>query len=88
MEVLFARLEMQGRRNGIRLGARDFSRNRENSHLNKSLGTTLTEILDTVNRYLETKGIRITTGTIVDATFIHAPSSTKSASGERDPAMH
>ena len=32
--------------------------------------------------------IRITTGTIVDAAIIHAPSSTKNSSGERDPAMH
>ena len=46
------------------------------------------EMLDTVNRHLESKGIRITTGTIVDATIIHAPSSTKNASGERDPEMH
>jgi IS5 family transposase len=45
-------------------------------------------MLMTVNRYLETKGIRITTGTIVDATIIHAPSSTKNSSGERDPEMH
>ena len=42
----------------------------------------------TVNKYLDSKGIRITTGTIVDATIIHAPSSTKNSSGERDPAMH
>ena len=27
-------------------------------------------------------------GTIVDATIIAAPSSTKNASGERDPEMH
>src|SRR5450432_163039 len=46
------------------------------------------EMLMTVNRYLETKGIRITTGTIVDATIIHAPSSTKNSTGERDPEMH
>ncbi len=46
------------------------------------------KMLDAVNRYLETKGIRITTGTIVDATIIHAPSSTKNSSGQRDPAMH
>ena len=46
------------------------------------------EMLMTVNRYLETKGIRITTGTIVDATIIHAPSSTKNSSGKRDPEMH
>src|ERR1700691_1082419 len=46
------------------------------------------EMLMTVNRYLATKGIRISTGTIVDATIIHAPSSTKNSSGTRDPAMH
>jgi IS5 family transposase len=45
-------------------------------------------ILVTVNRYLDSRGIRITTGTIVDATIIHAPSSTKNSSGERDPEMH
>ncbi|MHB1865681.1 MAG: IS5 family transposase [Candidatus Saccharimonadales bacterium] len=46
------------------------------------------EMLMTVNRYLETKGIRISTGTIVDATIVHAPSSTKNSSGKRDPEMH
>jgi IS5 family transposase len=46
------------------------------------------QILDTVNLYLESKGIRISTGTIVDATLINAPSSTKNASKERDPEMH
>jgi len=46
------------------------------------------EMLDTVNRHLDSKGIHIATGTIVDATIIHAPSSTKNASGERDPEMH
>src|ERR1035437_7865378 len=46
------------------------------------------EMLDTVNYHLEAKGIRIATGTIVDATIIHAPSSTKKARGERDPEMH
>ena len=46
------------------------------------------KILDTVNLYLESKGIRIGTGTIVDATIIYAPSSTKNSSGERDPEMH
>src|SRR6202011_5900707 len=46
------------------------------------------KILDTVNLYLESKGIRIGTGTIVDATIIHAPSSTKNSNGERDPEMH
>ena len=46
------------------------------------------QILDTVNWYLERKGIRIASGTIVDATIIHAPSSTKNEKKERDPAMH
>jgi len=45
------------------------------------------EMLETVNLHLESKGIRITRGTIVDATIINAPSSTKNQSGERDPAM-
>lgn len=45
-------------------------------------------ILDAVNLYLDSKGIRIATGTIVDATIIHAPSSTKNAKKERDPEMH
>jgi transposase, IS5 family len=45
-------------------------------------------MLDAVNLHLEAKGIRIATGTIVDATIIHAPSSTKNTKKERDPAMH
>ena len=46
------------------------------------------EMLETVNLYLESKGVRITTGTIVDATLIHAPSSTKNREQQRDPEMH
>src|SRR5258708_30040141 len=45
-------------------------------------------MLDAVNVHLEAKGIRIQTGTIVDATILHAPSSTKNARQERDPEMH
>ena len=45
-------------------------------------------MLEAVNIHLEARGIRIATGTIVDATILHAPSSTKNASGERDPEMH
>jgi len=41
-----------------------------------------------VNRYLADCGITISGGTIVDATIIHAPSSTKNQDGERDPEMH
>jgi IS5 family transposase len=46
------------------------------------------KILDAVNGHLAGKGIRITTGTIVDATILHAPSSTKNSTGKRDPQMH
>lgn len=46
------------------------------------------QMLDTVNLYLAGRGIRITTGTIVDATILHAPSSTKNENKERDPEMH
>src|SRR2546421_354079 len=34
------------------------------------------------------KGRRITTGTIVDATILHAPTSTKNREQQRDPEMH
>jgi len=44
-------------------------------------------MLDAVNLHLAAKGIRIESGTIVDATIIHAPSSTKNEAGKRDPAM-
>ena len=46
------------------------------------------QMLATVNLYLGSRGIRITTGTIVDATILHAPSSTKNEKKERDPEMH
>jgi IS5 family transposase len=45
-------------------------------------------ILEVVNEHLAGRGIRISTGTIVDATIINAPSSTKNASKQRDPDMH
>jgi transposase, IS5 family len=45
-------------------------------------------MLATVNEHLQKKGVRIATGTIVDATIIHAPSSTKNQKQERDPEMH
>jgi IS5 family transposase len=46
------------------------------------------EILSRVNGYLSRKGLMLKRGTIVDATIIAAPSSTKNADGERDPEMH
>lgn len=45
-------------------------------------------LFEQVHAHLEARGIRISTGTIVDATIIAAPSSTKNASGQRDPEMH
>ena len=41
-----------------------------------------------MNLYLASKGIRISTNTIADATIIAAPSSTKNEKKERDPQMH
>ena len=38
-------------------------------------------------RHLESQGLRLREGTIVDASIIEAPSSTKNRSGERDPEM-
>jgi IS5 family transposase len=46
------------------------------------------DILKLVNRHLTNKGLMLKRGTIVDATIISAPSSTKNANGERDPEMH
>ena len=45
-------------------------------------------ILETVNRILTERGLMLKSGTIVDATLIAAPSSTKNARRERDPEMH
>jgi IS5 family transposase len=46
------------------------------------------QLLATINATLATKGLMLKTGTVVDATLIAAPSSTKNSSGERDPEMH
>jgi IS5 family transposase len=46
------------------------------------------QILERVNAHLVRKGLMLKRGTMVDATIIEAPSSTKNASGERDPEMH
>ncbi|MBQ0946198.1 IS5 family transposase [Ideonella sp. 4Y16] len=45
------------------------------------------QILQTVNDLLSAKGVMLKSGTVVDATLIAAPSSTKNSSGERDPEM-
>jgi len=41
-----------------------------------------------VGEVLQTRGLKVGTGTIVDATIIGAPSSTKNAAKKRDPEMH
>ena len=50
-------------------------------------------LLDEINAHLESRGLKLREGTIVDATLIiqaliQAPASTKSQAGERDPEMH
>lgn len=45
------------------------------------------DIFATVNRHLTKQGLMLKQGSIVDATIIAAPSSTKNAAGERDPEM-
>ncbi len=45
-------------------------------------------LFEQVGRHLQAKGMKVSNGTIVDATIINAPNSTKNASGERDPEMH
>jgi IS5 family transposase len=46
------------------------------------------QILATVNATLAAKGLMLKSGTVVDATLIAAPSSTKNNTGGRDPEMH
>jgi IS5 family transposase len=46
------------------------------------------EIFEAVKAHLKANGMAMKQGTIVDATIIAAPSSTKNKAGERDPEMH
>ena len=51
------------------------------------------QLFDEVQRHLTAKGLKVATGTIVDAVpakagIINAPSSTKNAKKARDPEMH
>ena len=45
-------------------------------------------LFDEINAHLSEQGLLMRAGTIVDATIIAVPSSTKNAKGERDPEMH
>lgn len=58
-----------------------FRRLLEEQHLTES-------IFNTINAHLADKGLFLREGTIVDATLIAAPPSTKNKSGERDAQMH
>jgi len=46
------------------------------------------KILQVINAKLASHGLLLKSGTVVDATLIAAPSSTKNSTGERDPEMH
>ena len=52
---------------------------------NHKLGQRL---LKEINAHLESQGLKLREGTIVDATIIEARSSAKNRAGERDPEMH
>nr|WP_277986345.1 transposase [Noviherbaspirillum cavernae] len=58
--------------------------NRSGTHAAHSLSAALVQL----GRILQDSGMTLKTGTIVDATIIAAPSSTKNADKERDPEMH
>ncbi len=46
------------------------------------------QMLTVINDMLRDKGLMLRSGTVVDATLIAAPSSTKNVGAERDPEMH
>ena len=46
------------------------------------------QVMAIINHGLARQGLMLKTGTVVDATIIAAPSSTKNQEGERDPEMH
>ena len=46
------------------------------------------QFFETVNAMLRARGLMLHSGTVIDATIIAAPSSTKNSSGKRDPEMH
>jgi hypothetical protein len=54
----------------------------------QSAGWVSFQSAPTINGYSQEKGLSLRQGTIVDATIIHAPSSTKNEEGKRDPEMY
>jgi len=45
-------------------------------------------LLEEINMHLKDQGLLVSKGSMVDATLIHAPSSTKNQEQARDPEMH
>ena len=56
-------------------------------HLLEAHGLAV-QMLALINEILGEKGLMLKAGSVVDATLISAPTSTKNASGTRDPEMH
>ncbi|MBA4500852.1 transposase, partial [Marinobacterium marinum] len=46
------------------------------------------QVFQEVSQWLSEAGVLLKEGSLVDATIIEAPSSTKNKTGERDPEMH
>lgn len=46
------------------------------------------QLLSTINGHLQAQGLMLSHGTMVDATIIEAPTSTKNKKKQRDPEMH
>lgn len=46
------------------------------------------QLFEQAGRHLGAQGLRVSSGTIVDATIINAPSSTKNQEQARDPEIH
>lgn len=89
MEDELYEIESMRRFAGLRLSNRipdettilNFRRFLENNAFGRKLFETITD-------HLAEQGLMLKQGTIVDATIIEAPTSTKNQTGERDPEMH
>jgi len=46
------------------------------------------KLFEEINNYLVDKGIKVSQGSMIDATIVQAPSSTKNKEKKRDPEMH
>lgn len=89
MEDALYEIESMRRFAGLRLADRlpDETTILNFRHLLETHGLGQTLFAD-VNKHLASQGLMLREGSIVDATIISAPSSTKNQSGERDPEMH